>query len=99
MCWPSWTGWKPTSTDLPLRDGVLITDGGMATALEARGHEPAGVPAVLPQALHQGVDRARRGVDLVVTGVGPDRLAVVAGVVDDDPHVGVLAGGGADVAG
>jgi homocysteine S-methyltransferase len=44
-CWPSWTGWTPTSTelpagpDLPLRDTVLVTDGGMATALEARGHD------------------------------------------------------------
>jgi homocysteine S-methyltransferase len=32
-------GWTSTSTDLPLRDAVLVTDGGMATALEARGHD------------------------------------------------------------
>src|SRR5690606_4612904 len=41
--WRSWTGWMPTSTEpgtgLPLPEAVLVTDGGMATALEARGHD------------------------------------------------------------
>jgi homocysteine S-methyltransferase len=37
--WPSWTGWNPTSTDFPPDDAVLVADGGLATALEARGHD------------------------------------------------------------